>query len=130
MPHNQPITELANLQAALTSEGVQLRRSPMQPQQQPQQQPSVQPPPQQVHSPLRSGLQQHRHHPIGKMSPADAVLAAAAESQTSTKLGQMRTELHVITAQLQGLEHGKGIQQPAFGSPSKHSDLAGRLPLL
>jgi hypothetical protein len=63
------------------------------------------------------------------MSPADAVLAAAAESQTSTRLGQMGTELHVITAQLQDMRHGKGIQQPAFSSPAKHSLVGKLLPL-
>lgn len=78
-------------------------RSPTQ--QQPPQQPW-----QQAQSPLRSGLQQHRHSFTKQQSSqADDVLVRA--SQTSEKLGQVGDELFLISSRLQDMGRSKAQHQ-------------------
>lgn len=109
------MSELAGLHAALTSEGVQLLRSPTQFQQhkswQQQQQQQL---PNEAVSPLRSGLQQHRQmHSASKPSPVAATAApmSPAMLSASADLQNMGAQLHTITSKLQRMESRNRAQQ-------------------
>lgn len=114
----QPMSELAGLHAALSSEGVQLLRSPAQQspaqqlwsQHQQHYQHYQQPQQQQAQSPLRSGLQQHRQHSGSKQLPSqpDVVLA---ETPTSAQLGEVGNALYAISSRLQNMQRSKAQQQ-------------------
>lgn len=115
--NQHPISELAGLHAALSSEGVQVLHSPTQHQphqqyRQPLQQPQLQPP-----SPLRAGLQQHRQHTSSKQHAAQSE-AQLFEPPTdkSGELQRLGTQIHTITAALQGIACREGQQPPSTSS--------------
>lgn len=128
------MSELAGLHAALSSEGVQLLRSPAQqsPAQQlwsQHQQQYQQPQQQQAQSPLRSGLQQHRQHIGSKQQPGQAGIVLSHETPTSAQLGEVGDALSAISSRLQNMQRSKA-QQQAPGAPLLSGQATGKQRLL
>jgi len=115
--NQHPISELAGLHAALSREGVQVLHSPTQRQPHQQywqhlQQPQLQPP-----SPLRAGLHQHRQHSGSKQHAAQPKPQLfEPPTDKSAELQRLGTQIHTITATLQGIACREGQQLPSTSS--------------
>jgi hypothetical protein len=137
-PQPQPVGEIAGLHAALSYAGVPMLRGPGQPQEPCQQQDMLRGPgqpqepcqqqdmlrgpgqpqepcqQQDMLSPLLSGFQQHIHPTGSRQQAAQADPIAA--SPTSASLGQVGSELHMISARLQSMHRSSAQQQQPSSS--------------